>query len=255
MRLCAYSAPARARSSKFPGHQAELFFMKQSVSQIIERADTLYAGREQMEMVRASVKELENVATARDDFEISWRMGRALFFLGQEEERRDEAAALHARGVEACVRAARLEPRRVEGHFWLGVNLALQAQAANSLAALLPAWRARRSLERAARINPAYHAAGPLRVLARLAHKLPRIVGGGYARAFTEFARAIEIAPANTVTRLYFAEMLLDAGEAARARRELETLLQAPLDAAWEFETTRDRLRAREMLERMRSST
>ncbi|MBA3768684.1 MAG: tetratricopeptide repeat protein [Acidobacteria bacterium] len=229
--------------------------MKQNISTIIEHADALYAGREQIEMVRASVRQLESVATADDDFEISWRMGRALFFLGQEEERRDEAPALHARGVEACARAARLESRRVEGHFWLGVNRALQAQAANSLAALPLAWRAKRSLERAACINPAYHAAGPLRVLARLAHKLPRLVGGGYARARAEFARAIEIAPANTVTRLYFAEMLLDAGEVASARRELETLLSAPLDADWEFETKRDRSRAREMLEKMRSST
>ncbi len=252
-RLCAYSAPARTRSSKFPEHPAELFFMEQKVSQIIENADALYAGREQIEMVRLSLRQLESVAAATDDFEISWRLGRALFFLGQEEERRDEAAVLHARGVEACARAARLEPRRVEGHFWLGVNLALQAQTANSLAALALAWRARRELERAARINPAYHAAGPLRVLARLKHKLPRLVGGGYARARADFARAIEIAPANTVTRLYFAEMLLDAGEMAHARRELETLLSAPLDTDWEFETKRDRSRAREMLERMRT--
>ena len=230
--------------------------MRQTVSQIIERADALYAGRERIEMVRESLRQLESVAAATgDDFEISWRMGRALFFLGQEEGHRDESAALHARGAEACVRAARLEPLRVEGHFWLGVNLALQAQAANSLAALPLAWRAFRSLERAARINPAYHAAGPSRVLARLAHKLPRLIGGGYARASAEFAKAIEIAPANTVTRIYFAEMLLNTGDVARARRELETLLGAPLDKDWEFETKRDRARAREMLETMRSST
>jgi tetratricopeptide (TPR) repeat protein len=229
--------------------------MKQNVSQIIERADALYGGREQIGRVRESLRQLESVAAGGDDFEIMWRTGRALFFLGQEEERKDKAAALHARGAEPCVRAARLEPRRVEGHFWLGVNLALQAQAARSLAALPLAWRARRELERAAQINPAYHAAGPLRVLARLAHKLPRLVGGGYARASAEFARAIEIAPANTVTRIYFAEMLLDAGEAPRARRELEALLQAPLDVDWEFETKRDRLRARELLEKIRSST
>lgn len=230
--------------------------MTQDVSQIIERADALYARREQIGRVRESLSELESVAAVSGDgFEISWRMGRALFFLGQEEEHRDKAAALHARGVVVCARAARLEPRRVEGHFWRGVNLALQAQAANSLAALALAWRARRELERAARINQAYHDAGPLRVLARLAHKLPRLIGGGYARASAGFERAIEIAPANTVTRIYFAEMLLDAGEMARARRELETLLQAPLDMAWEFETKRDRLRAREMLEKIRSST
>lgn len=226
--------------------------MKESFSAIIERADALYAGRERIENVRASLGQLESVAD--DDFEIGWRRGRALFFLGQEEERKDAARVLHARGVRAAARAARLEPRRVEGHFWLGVNLALQAKRTNPLAALRLAWRARRSLVRAVRIDPAYHAAGPLRVLARLEHKLPRMFGGGHALAQAHFARAIEIAPHNTVTRLYFAELLLDAGDILSAQRELETLLCAPLVPGWEFETGRDRSLAREMLERMRAS-
>ena len=228
--------------------------MKKSFSAIIERADALYAGRELIENVRASLKQLESVG-ASADFEISWRRGRALFFLGQEEESADAARILHARGVKAAARAVRLEPGRVEGHFWLGVNLALQAEAANPLAALCLAWRARRSLERAVRINPAYHAAGPLRVLARLEHRLPRMVGGSHARAQTHFAEAIELAPHNTVTRLYFAELLLDAGDVSSAQSELETLLCAPLVSGWEFETARDRTLAREMLERMRAST
>jgi tetratricopeptide (TPR) repeat protein len=228
--------------------------MKESFSAIIERADALYAGRERIENVRASVEQLESVG-ASADFEISWRRARALFFLGQEEERSADARVLHARGVKAATRAARLEPRRVEGHFWLGVNLALQAEVTNPLTALGLAWRARRSLERAVRINPAYHAAGPLRVLARLEHRLPRIAGGGHARAQAHFARAIEIAPRNTVTRLYFAELLLDARDMLSAQRELETLIAAPLVPGWEFETKRDRSLAREMLERMRAST
>jgi hypothetical protein len=145
----------------------------------------------------------------------------------------------------------RANPHRVEGHFWLGVNLALQAQATRSLRALAPALRAKRSLERASRINAAYHAAGPLRVLARLKHKLPRLFGGGHKRARADFTRAIELAPANTVTRLYFAEMLIDAGDVLRARSELEAILNAPLDAAWMFETTRDRARAYRMLQRL----
>jgi tetratricopeptide (TPR) repeat protein len=228
--------------------------MKESFSAIIERADALYAGRERIENVRACVEQLESVGAAAD-FEISWRRARAIFFLGQEEERRDAARSLHARGVRAAERAVRLEAGRVEGHFWLGVNLALQAEAANPLTALRLAWRARRSLERAVRINPAYHAAGPLRVLARLEHRLPRMVGGGHARAQAHFARAIKIAPRNTVTRLYFAELLLDARDMLSAQRELETLLGAPLVPGWEFETTRDRTLARELLERMRAST
>ncbi|HEY6187201.1 MAG TPA: hypothetical protein VIW80_05950, partial [Pyrinomonadaceae bacterium] len=63
----------------------------------------------------------------------------------------------------------------------------------------------------------------------------------------------IELAPANTVTRLYFAEMLLDAGDVLRARSELEAVLYAPLDTAWMFETTRDRARAYRMLQRLKA--
>ncbi|HEX8143297.1 MAG TPA: TRAP transporter TatT component family protein [Pyrinomonadaceae bacterium] len=225
--------------------------MKWNLSDITGRADALYAGRERVENVRACVELLEGVAP-RDDFEIAWRLGRALFFLGQEEEHKEQARSLHAQGVAACAIAARSLPQRVEGHFWLGVNLALQAQATKrQLMALALALRAKRSLERAARINPAYHGAGPLRVLARLEHKLPRVFGGGPVRARADFTRAIELAPANTVTRLYFAEMLLDAGDLARARSELETILNAPLDAAWAFETERDSRLAREMLRRL----
>jgi hypothetical protein len=227
--------------------------MKSNPSEIASRCDALYGAREQIENVRASVELLDAVA-GTDDFEAAWRLGRALFFLGQEEQSKTQARALHARGVAACVRAVRLGPKRVEGHFWLGVNLALQAQATNSLAALYLALRAKRSLERAARINPAYHAAGPLRVLARLAHKLPRLLGGGRARAHAVFARAVELAPASTVTRLYFAEMLMDDGDYGHARAELETILTTPLDTAWAFEAARDRRLAQELLQRLRSS-
>jgi tetratricopeptide (TPR) repeat protein len=227
--------------------------MRFNISEITRRADALYNAREQVENVRVSL-ELLAAATGQESFEIDWRLGRALFFLGQEERDEAKARALHARGAKACRRAARREPRRVEGHFWLGVNLALQAQTTNKLSGLLLALRARRALRRAVSIDPAYHAAGPLRVLARLHHKLPRLFGGGHGRAQAAYERAIELAPSNTVTRLYFAELLLEAGERERARSELETILNATPDTAWTFETARDRRRAAELLERLRSA-
>jgi len=93
-----------------------------------------------------------------------------------------------------------------------------------------------------------------LRVLARLLHKLPRLLGGNTNRALAFFERAIELAPSNTVTRLYFAETLLEMGDATRARAQLEALLNAPLDPAWAFETARDRRRALDLLQRMKPS-
>lgn len=221
--------------------------MRISLEEIKRRADALYAARERSENVRASIDLLQSAA-APDDYELAWRLGRALFFLGQEANAPEDARDLHARGAEASARAASAEPARVEGRFWLGVNLALSARLENPFKALRLALRARRELERAASIDSAYHAAGPLRVLGRLQHRLPRWLGGGINRARANFERAIEIAPANTVTRLYFAEMLFDAGAIEDARSQLKVILNAPHDPAWAFEIERDHRLALKML-------
>jgi predicted Zn-dependent protease len=221
--------------------------MNPSIEELISRADALYDKRKDLENVRASVRLLQEAVRA-GEYEALWRMGRALFFLGQEAQSKEEARLLHARALPSCKRAAQINTQRVEGYFGLGVNQALLAQAETPLKALRHAASARRSLMRAVRIDAAYHGAGPLRVLARLQHKLPRILGGGRARARANFERAIKLEPANTVTRIYFAELLLETGDTSRARLELDALLNAPTDDAWAFEQERDRQLARKML-------
>jgi hypothetical protein len=222
--------------------------MDSRLEELTRRADELYAERVRDGNVRVSLLLLEEAA---DEYEAAWRMGRALFFLGQEAWEVEEARAHHRRGALVSERAARLAHARVEGHFWRGVNLALLAQNEGPLKALAHALRARRSLVRAVRLDAAYHAAGPLRVLARLQHKLPRLAGGSVRRARANFERAVTLAPANTVTRLYFAELLSETGDTTRARVELETLLNAPHDPSWAFESERDRRLARKLLDKM----
>ncbi|HYO92837.1 MAG TPA: TRAP transporter TatT component family protein, partial [Pyrinomonadaceae bacterium] len=169
-----------------------------------ERADALYAAREDARSVSLSVELLEAALERAFNYEHAWRLGRALFFLGQEAQDKASARAFHLRAVKICEMATNREQLRVEGHFWLGVNWALLAALENPLKALHHALRARRSLRHAVHLDPAYHAAGPLRVLARLEAKLPTWLGGGRARAQADFEQALTLAPDNTVTRLYF---------------------------------------------------
>jgi tetratricopeptide (TPR) repeat protein len=222
--------------------------MNPSLEEITRRADALYDAREHPGNVDVSVQLLQE-AEYVFEYEALWRLGRALFFLGQEADSEEERRAAHSRAIPFCKQATRLQSELVEGHFWLGVNLALLAQIENPLKALRHALHARRRLVRAVRLEAGFNAAGPLRVLARLQHKLPRLLGGGHARARANFERAIQLAPANTVTRLYFAEMLLEMGEKERARIELETLLKTPHDPQWAFESRRDQEIARKMLD------
>ncbi|HEX7997409.1 MAG TPA: TRAP transporter TatT component family protein [Pyrinomonadaceae bacterium] len=222
--------------------------MKSPASEIAQRADALYSTREEIENVRLSVDLLQQALINEFNYELAWRLGRALFFLGQEAVDTPQALGLHARAVETCDQAARACPSQVEGHFWLGVNLALLAALEKPLNALRHALRARRALHRAIALDAAYHAAGPLRVLARLESKLPRLLGGGRTRARATYEKAIALAPANTVTRLYFAQLLLETGDHTSAHAQLQAVLNAPHDPAWAFEIARDRRLAQSLL-------
>jgi tetratricopeptide (TPR) repeat protein len=219
-----------------------------SLDQIVEDSDRAYAAREEIQNVRESVAYLRNLPARADEYELAWRLSRALFFLGQESREKQSARDFQAEGVKAGKQATRLAPARVEGHFWLGVNLALLASLEPKTKAAAHALKARRALQKAISLDASYHAAGPLRVLARLQHRLPQVLGGGIARARENYERAISIAPANTVTRIYFAELLLDQGESERAQAELQVALNARLDPVWSFEINRDQQLAKEMI-------
>ena len=186
-------------------------------------------------------------------YEVQWRLARALFFLGQQASSRDAAKLLYSSGITAGERAVALNSERVEGHFWVGVNLALFAQSGGGLRAIRALRWARTELARAISISEKYHDAGPLRVLGRLEHKTPRVFGGNVKRSSELFKRALAIAPSNSVTLIYAAELALDTGERERATSLLQQVLASSIDADWEFENNRDRELARSMLDRLAS--
>lgn len=218
---------------------------------VVGRADELYHHRATPGSVRESVMVLSGAHGGSDRYEVQWRLARALFFLGQQADSRASARQLYAAGIDAGQRAIGLNPERVEGHFWVGVNLALFAGSGLSLRALRALGWARTELERAAQISESYHDAGPLRVLGRLSHKTPRLLGGSVKRGRRLLDRALEIAPSNSVTLMYAAEVALDSGNVDRVTFLLNKILQLPVDEDWEFENKRDRELARSMLDRL----
>lgn len=218
---------------------------------VIGRADELYQHRSQAESVRESIMVLSGARGGSERYEVQWRLARAFFFLGQQANSRQSARQLHATGIGAGERAVALNSERVEGHFWVGVNLALFAESGGGLRAVRALRFARLELKRAVSISDKYHDAGPLRVLARLEHKSPRLLGGSPKRSRELFDRALAIAPSNSVTLLYAAELALHAGERDRAMSLLQRILESSIDPDWEFENTRDRELAHAMLARI----
>jgi TRAP transporter TatT component family protein len=220
---------------------------------VVGRADDLYLRRAEPGAVRESVMVLSGAHGGTDRYEVQWRLARALFFLGQEAGSGDSARQLYAAGVGAGERAVALNQERVEGHFWVGVNLALFAEVNRGIRGIRALRSARLELKRAIEIDERYHGAGPLRVLGRLEHKAPKILGGSRKRSRELFERALSIAPCNSVSLLYAAELALSNGEPEWASQLLEQLLECSCDSDWEFEQKRDRKRAGLLLEELDS--
>ena len=220
---------------------------------VLGLADDLYRQRAEPEAVKESVEALAKLKGGDARYEVQWRLSRALFFMGQEADSVAAKRLLHKTAIEAGERAVALDPARVEGRFWLGVNLALFAECAGGIKGALALLRARKELQRAAAISEDYHGAGPLRVLGRLHHKAPRLLGGSRKQSRRYFDHALEVAPENSVTLIYASELAIDCGERDRAVRLLEKIAESQADKEWEFENRRDRRLARELLARLQS--
>lgn len=218
---------------------------------VLSRADDLYRDRQHPGLVSESVALLSSLPGASDAYEVQWRISRALFFLGQQAGSRMARLQLHLAAISAGERARSINPERVEGRFWLGVNLGLLAQADRGLKALQTLFRARRELTRALAISDGYHDAGPLRVLGRIYHKMPWFLGGSLGHARNLFERALAISPNNSVTLVYAAELALDMGENERAAALLERVVKLPINPEWQFENHRDKQTADSLLRRL----
>jgi len=187
-------------------------------------------------------------AAGEERLQVLARLARASFFLGDLVDGR-ERRRYYEQGQQHAQTILTEFPGRVEGHYWLGLNLAGLADA-NRLAGrrLLPKILA--ALEQAAAIDPAYDQAGAYRVLGRIYYEAPGrpLSVGDNAKAIRLLERAVQLAPANATNHLYLAEALLKAGREEEAKGELQKVLTASDNADGPRGLAADRRRAQEIL-------
>jgi hypothetical protein len=206
-----------------------------SMDCVISLLDDLYRRRGESAAPEPLLGGIADGDRATASYEVQWRLARMMFLRGET------SPGFFGVGIQCGLRAARLDPTRVEGHFWLGVNQALYAEQTRGLRAALLVLEARGSLKRAVMISEGYHGAGPLRVLGRLEHKSPWFLGGSASRSRGRYERALTLAPNNTVTLIYAAELAIDTGDFQHATSLLHRALDAAVDPEWERENLRDK--------------
>jgi tetratricopeptide (TPR) repeat protein len=184
-------------------------------------------------------------------YPLLWRWARLSHFRAMQASDEQEALRHFEAGAEEAQKAIVLQPHRVEGFFWLGVNSLEAARRKNIMVAARAVSVASKHIERSMNLDEEYHFAGPLRVWGRITHLKPMILGGSLDRAIEIYRRALQIAPHNSTTLIYYAEALLADQQKPLARTILNSIVENPDDPEWRWEQERDRQQARKLLESM----
>jgi tetratricopeptide (TPR) repeat protein len=197
------------------------------VAALIKRADDLYAKRRSDKVTWQAIGFLrEAIKLDSNNFEALWRLGRAFFWLADNttDEARDRS--LGDKGYRYALDAAKLQPKRVEGHFWAAVTLGEYSKGVGIITALRQGLEKKflDSLKRAARINRRYAGGGADRAFAMYHHNLPWPKKDN-KEALKHLERSLKINRRSTRTHYYFAKVLADEDRKEEARKHLKRCL------------------------------
>jgi tetratricopeptide (TPR) repeat protein len=195
-------------------------------------ADALYHRRDDPASAARAAGIWAARAAGGSDFEASWKLARAAYWLGTQGDPAGRRAELE-RSVKAGEQAAALSPDRPEGHFWMAASMGALAESYGLRQGLKYRSRIKRALERVLTLDPGWQQGSADRALGWWYHKVPGLFGGSEARAETHLRRALGYNPVSTATLYFLAEVLLERNKRGEAREMLQRCVDAPLDPEW----------------------
>jgi tetratricopeptide (TPR) repeat protein len=177
------------------------------------------------------------------------QIARLCFVLG-EIAGNPEGEKYFKKGKDYAQLLKKEQPRRVEGHYWLALNLAGLCSLAPAKEALKALPAIVEELEKAEAIDGGYSQGGPHRVLGRIYARAPAwpFSIGDLPKSEEYLHKAVKLAPKNSTNHLYLAQTLFEMGKTAEARKELEKTLQAKEHATGPQGLMEDREEARRLL-------
>lgn len=215
--------------------------------------DELWLQRHDLQALDALDAALHSHEYLPDIYELSWRRARLLHFRAMkaaQENSESLAIQFYAQGAREAQKALDERAYGVEANFWRAVNGLEAGRRNGAMAAVFALSRATKQLERAAHQDETFHFGGPARVLGRVTHLKPMILGGNLDNAISFLRRARQIAPHNSTTLLYLAEALWADRQPRDAKDILREIIAAPRDESWVWEQNRDKKAAQQLLEK-----
>ena len=156
------------------------------------------------------------------------KMARLCFVLG-ELTGGDERLIYFNKGKSYSESLAQEQPEKVEGHYWLALNLCGIAEVRGGGEALLLIPTIVDQLEKARLLDETYDQGGPLRVLGLIYCKAPDwpLSEGSLRKSLKRLRTSVEIAPENSTNHLYLAKTLIELDKLDEAFIELNRVLSS----------------------------
>jgi tetratricopeptide (TPR) repeat protein len=178
----------------------------------------------------------------------SWKLARACYWLGVHTDGDDPKLVIYKKGIEVAKRAISLDAKSIESHFWLGVSYGKYGEVkgvTNSVALIDPI---KKEMQIVIGLDEKFEGGGPHRVLGRLYHKVPGLLGGSTEKAFTHLKKAVEIDKTRLLNHLFLAEVYIAEKDKANAKKHLQFIIDAPVEPDRKPENAEEKAQAKELL-------
>jgi tetratricopeptide (TPR) repeat protein len=219
----------------------------------IERADVLFAVRDNGDNLKQATSMMEQL-TAREpsNYEAWWRLARLRYYLADREKDSSKKSKVLQAGVDAAKKAAALDDKRVEAHFWFAANEGEYADLKGALQSLNLVKTIRKEFEAALAINPAYENGAIYSALGQIDLNLPRLLGGNERRGIERLEEGLKLGPNNAELKVTLAEVYGKKGRKDEARKLLESVISGndPTRSPAEMEELKTKARA--LLEKLK---
>jgi tetratricopeptide (TPR) repeat protein len=191
-------------------------------------------------------------ALVEEDPECAWAYGllSEIYYWFGESADADDKLFCFGEGVKFGEQGIEIDEDLLEATFWLAANYGSFGQEKGIMKSLSLVSPIKKLAERAIEIDEGYFYGGPWRVLGRLYHKAPGfpISIGDNNKAEECLLKAVELGPKFYLNHLFLAELYVSQREKAKAREQLEWILNAPLNKDHELEDEGYKIQAEELL-------
>jgi len=222
--LIAFTCSCKSRSSAQPLSDAAM------AATDVEKADKLYAQRDDLAQLRQAVALLEQAhVTDPDNYDAAWKLSKFNYYLATHSTDQSEREKAFKEGIASGKDAVQLQNGKPDGHFWLGANYGGTAQS-SILAGLASVDDIRSEMETVIKLDQGYQNGSAYMVLGLVYLNAPGFAGGDPAKAVAEMEKGLPFGDGNAFLHLHLAEAYLKVGRKADARRQLDGIINLTPD-------------------------